>query len=260
MESQIMEMNIGFRAGLAMLCLSLAMLLSGCGTSMKLGSADNGMKVGELSMAELKTPVEHRLAPEDQIQVVAWDVPEFLSGSPAGGVRNAGFTYVVHADGTIDLPLLGVVGVGGLSVNEARRKVEDELRRFVKEPKVGLTVTSYNSRKILVLGEVTRPGLVLNPGPALSLAEALAQAGGSVPLSADTSNIYVIRGALDEPKVTRVPLDSAVAMSQAQHIWLQSRDVIFVNSQKITDWNRFMTQIFPSITDYLLLKSLGVVK
>lgn len=255
-----MEMNITYRARLLLLCVCSVVLLSGCGTSMRLGSTDSGIKVSELTMAELKTPVEHHLAPEDLIQVVAWDVPEFSASNLSAAQGVEGRNYVVHADGTINLPLLRSVKVGGLTVNEARQLIEKELRRFVKEPNVGLTVTSYSSRKILVLGEVTRPGIVVNPGPALSLAEALAQAGGSVPLSADTANIYIIRGALDEPKVTRVPLDSAVAMFQAQHIWLQSRDVIFVNSQKITDWNRFVTQLMPTIVDYLMLKSLGVVK
>lgn len=239
-------------------------LISGCSTGMKLGDAGNGIQVGELTMSELQAPVEHRLAPEDQLQIVVWDVPEFtgsnLSATPAGGVRNAGFNYVVHADGGIDLPLVGNVVVGGLTVNEARELMENKLRRFVKKPQVGLTVSMYNSRKILVLGEVGKPGVVLNPGPKLSLAEALAQVGGSIPLSADTSNVYVIRGALEQPRVTRVPLNTAVAMFQAQHIWLQSRDVVFINSQKITDWNRFMSQLMPTVTDYLMVKSLGVTK
>lgn len=252
------------RTKTVLLCsLMLSVLVfSGCATSMRLGNNENGVKVGELTMGELQTEMEYRLAPEDQIQIVVWDVPEFSGGSTmqASGVRNAGFIYAVHADGSIDLPLVGSVVVGGLTVNEAHELLENKLRRFVKEPQVGLTVIMYNSRKILVLGEVGKPGIVLNPGSKLSLAEALAQAGGSTPLSADTSNVYIIRGALDEPRVTRVPLDTAVAMFQAQHIWLQSRDVVFVNSQKITDWNRFMSQLMPTIADYLMMKSLGVVK
>jgi protein involved in polysaccharide export with SLBB domain len=255
-----------FRTKFLLLC-SLAFsvpIISGCSTGLKLGDTGNGVQVGELTMNELQTPVEHRLAPEDQVQVVVWDVPEFsisnLSNVQMNGVHNAGFIYEVHADGSIDLPLVGNVVVGGLTINEARELLENKLRRYVKEPQVGLTVSMYNSRKILVLGEVGKPGIVLNPGPKLSLAEALAQAQGSVPLSADTSNVYVIRGALEQPRVARVPLDTAVAMFQAQHIWLQSRDVVFVNSLTITDWNRFMSQLMPTVTDYLMMKSVGVVK
>lgn len=255
---------LGGRAVLLGLSLLCVLAMSGCATSMRLGDDEEGIKVGELSMQELQAQIDHRLAPEDRVQIAVWDVPEFSASSSSGGVgdqvRNAGFTYVVHADGTVDLPLLGSISVGGLTVNEARESLEQKLRRFIKEPKVGVTVAQYNSRKILVLGEVGKPGIVVNPGPELSLAEALAQAGGAVSLSADTSSIYIIRGALAEPKVALVPLDTAVAMFQAQHIWLQSRDVVFVNSQKITDWNRFMSQIIPTVSDYFMLKSIGVFK
>jgi len=280
-----------------------SLVLSGCiSTGLSLGDTDGN--VGELSLRELQTPVEHHLAPEDQLQIVVWDVPEFTSSvsnnlSQANAVRNAGFNYVIHDDGSIDLPLVGNLRVEGLTVNEARALIEEKLRRFIIKPQVGLTVSQYNSRKILVLGEVGKPGIVANPGSKLSLAEALAQAGGAIPLSADTTNVYVIRGAIaptaakpdaankivvyddngvpydfkhpnadkfqrgadtSKPRVTRVPLDTAVAMAQAQQMWLQSRDVVFVNSQKITDWNRFMSQLMPSLVDYAALKNIGVVK
>lgn len=236
--------------------------LTGCSTGMRLGDAP-GVKVATLSMSELQTPVEHKLAPEDQIQVVVWDVPEFTSAQAAvqsGVAKNAGFNYVIHDDGGIDLPLVGSLMLAGLTVPQARDLIEVRLREFVTNPKIGVTVSQYNSRKILLLGEVGKPGIVVNPGSRLSLAEALAQAGGVLTLSANTSNVYIIRGALDQPKVTRVEVGTAVAMFQAQHIWLQSRDVVFVNSLGITDWNRFMSQLIPTFTDYFMLKSVGVLK
>lgn len=262
MGTKIMEMSKSMINARSIILLFL-FVLAGCATSMSLGDDDEDVTIGELTVRELQEQVEYRLAPEDIVQVVVWDVPEFSSSSDSTritGVSKAGFNYDIHADGSIDVPLVGNIVIGGLTVGEARDLLASKLRRFVKEPQVGLTVTSYNSRKILVLGEVGKPGIVLNPGPKLSLAEALAQAGGSVPLSADISNIYIIRGVLGEPRVAEVPIDTAVAMFQAQHMWLQSRDVVFVNSQGITDWNRFMSQLIPTVTDYVMLKGIGVVK
>jgi len=278
---------------------SASLALAGCiSTGITLGDTEG--QVTELSLQELRVPVEHRISPEDVLQIVVWDVPEFsaLSSSAnlsqANSVRNAGFNYVVHDDGGIDLPLVGSLQVGGLTTNEAKALITEKLRKFIVEPQVGLTISQYNSRKILVLGEVSKPGLVQNPGPKLSLAEALAQAGGAVPMTADTANVYIIRGAMatpaadaqtankivvyddngvpydmknpafakpqNLPRVTRLPLDTAVAMAQAQNMWLQSRDVIFVNSQIITDWNRFMSQLMPSLIDYAAIKNIGIVK
>lgn len=287
------------------LLAAATLAMSGCiSTGISLGDTDG--QVAELSQQELHIPVEHHIAPEDVLQIVVWDVPEFTTSgtmsnmNQANTVRNSGFNYVVHDDGAIDLPLVGTLQIGGLTVNEAKALITEKLRKFIIEPQVGLTISQYNSRKILVLGEVGKPGLVQNPGPKLSLAEALAQAGGVVPMTADTANVYIIRGAMppptstpvvnnepanvkmivvyDEngvpydmkqpapvqpqnlPRVTRLPLDTAVAMAHAQNMWLQSRDVIFVNSQIITDWNRFMSQLLPSLVDYSALKGIGVVK
>jgi len=238
-----------------LLLLFAAALLSGC-SGMSLGSSTaSGSKVTDLTIEELQQVEEHRIAPEDELEVVVWGVPEFESqGQSISGVRQAGFSYRVHADGSIDLPLLGKVVVGGLTVEKAKVLIGEKMLQFVTDPKVGVTVTKYNSRKILVLGEVARPGLVLDPGPALSLAEALAQAGGVEAMTADAKHVYIIRGALEQPKITRIPVDTAVGMFQAQHIWLRSRDVVFVDSKLITDWNRFISQLLPTVTNAFLVQ------
>jgi len=242
-----------FRSGLA-LFMSAGFLAACSGMSLG-GTTASGNKVQELTIEELQQTEEHKIAPEDVLEVIVWGVPEFEAvGTEASGTRHAGLRYVVHADGGIDLPLIGNLVVGGLTVPEAKKSIEKEAHRFVREPKVSVTVTQYNSRKILVLGEIAKPGLVLNPGPALSLAEALAQAGGIDPLTANAKHVYIIRGALETPRVTRIPVNTAVGMFQAQHIWLRSRDVVFVDSKGITDWNRFISQLLPTIGSAFLVQ------
>jgi len=239
------------------LYFALVVLLGGC-TGMSLS---NGWRTPQkLSIEELQHRVDHRIAPEDELEVIVWGVPEFeASGLAASrsGVRQAGFNYLVHADGSIELPLVGNVIVGGLTVHAAKQAISKAMLKFVEDPKVGVSVTKYNSRKILVLGEVRRSGLVKEPGPALSLAEAIAQAGGMDPMTANGAHVYVIRGALTQPKVARVSVDTAVGMFQAQHIWLKSRDVVFVDSRLITDWNRFISQLLPTVTNAFLVSRTG---
>ena len=244
-------------------------LLSAC-TSMSLGnSTTSGVKVEPLTIAELQQQEIHRIAPLDELEVVVWGVPEFGSAPTstsaqatglAGAAQQAGYRYEVHTDGTIELPLLGSVAVTGLTVEEAKQRITKLMIRFVEEPNVGVTITRYNSRKILVLGEVKNPGIVRDPGPELSLAEALAQAGGMDLITANYSHVYIIRGGLQHPKIAHVALDTAVGMFEAQHIWLKSRDVVFVDSKLITDWNRFVSQLLPTLADAALLKSAGVIK
>jgi protein involved in polysaccharide export with SLBB domain len=235
------------RACVRLIFIMPLLLLSAC-SGMSL--SEGWEKPQELTKEELWQTEDHMISPEDELEVIVWGVPEFEASNMAAaqsGVRQAGYSYLVHADGSIDLPLVGNMAVGGLTVDAAKQVISTAMLQFVDEPKVGVTVTKYNSRKILVLGEVGKPGLVLNPGPSLSLAEAIAQAGGMNGITASGSHVYIIRGALAVPKVARVSLDTAVSMFQAQHIWLKSRDVVFVDSRAITDWNRFISQLLPTV-------------
>jgi len=254
-----LNLKIIFRAGLALFVS--AGFLASCSSMNLGGETASGKRVGVLTIEELQKIEEHKIAPEDELEVIVWGVPEFQAvQNSISGTNQAGLLYRVHADGSIDLPLIGKLSLGGLTVAEAKAAVEKEARRFVLDPKVSVTISRYGSRKILVLGEISNPGIVLNPGPELSLAEALAQAGGLDLTTANANHVYIIRGGLERPKVAHVSLDSAVGMFEAQHIWLKSRDVVYVDSKMITDWNRFVSQLLPTAGVAALMKTTGVIK
>lgn len=241
------------------LLLAAMFALSGCSSM----SLDGGLffddhEPQELTLEELQQPEEYRLAAEDVLQVRVWGVPEFEGNQADRGVSAGagGLSYVVHGNGTIDLPLLGPIVIAGDTLPQAQDKITAAMLKYMEEPRVSLTVLQYNSRKILILGEVVKPGVVQNPGPALSLAECLAQAGGLSLGSADSRNVYIIRGALGEPKVRQIDVHTAIGMFQAQHIWLARRDVVYVDSQLITDWNRFMSQLVPTVANTYMFKGL----
>lgn len=248
----------------AALLLAAAFVLSGC-SNMSLGGGifSGDQEPQELTLEELQQPEEeYRLAPEDVLQVRVWGVPEF-EGNQADHSAAAvagGLNYVIHGNGAIDLPLIGSLVVAGDTLPEAQNKITAAMRKYMLEPRVSLTVMAYNSRKILILGEVAKPGMVQNPGPALSLAECLAQAGGVDKLSADSRSVYIIRGVLGEPRVAEIDVHTALGMFQAQNIWLKRRDVVYVDSQPITDWNRFMSQLIPTVANTYMLKQMGLAK
>jgi hypothetical protein len=58
---------------------------------------------------------------------------------------------VVAADGTVQLPLLGPIHVDGKTVNEARDEIETQLKRFIVEPSVRMTVAEFNSKIAYVI-------------------------------------------------------------------------------------------------------------
>src|SRR5262245_7081594 len=66
----------------------------------------------------------------------------------------------INERGTIAMPLIGEVKVGGLSQAEAAGAIADSLKKgeFLKNPQVAVATTTVRSRQVSVLGLVARPG------------------------------------------------------------------------------------------------------
>jgi polysaccharide export outer membrane protein len=102
-----------------------------------------------------------------------------------------GLTTVAD-DGTLRLPYVGSVQVGGLSPDAAAHRAEQALKdgKFFVNPHVTITVTTALSQRVSVLGEVKTPGRY--PIDArTSILDLIAQAGGFTEIAADV--IYVSR-------------------------------------------------------------------
>jgi polysaccharide export outer membrane protein len=89
----------------------------------------------------------------------------------------------VAEDGTISFPLIGIVKVGGLSLNAAEKAIADKLKngKFVKQPQVNIALTEVRGSQIGVLGLVGKPGRYPLEASSARLTDIIAQAGGVVP-------------------------------------------------------------------------------
>lgn len=100
---------------------------------------------------------------------------------------------------------------------------------------------------VYVLGEVPKPQVQPMDKGRLTLAQALAAAGGPEPLTSDARQVYVIRGDLKEPKVYQLDATSANALLLSTQFQLQPQDVVYVGVKGIARWNRIMSNIVPTI-------------
>lgn len=84
------------------------------------------------------------------------------------------------ADGTVLLPLVGSVKVGGLTVTEATDLITKRYAAgYVKNPSVMITVMQFRKSTFSILGQVGRPGVYEIPeGTHINLIGAISQAGG----------------------------------------------------------------------------------
>jgi polysaccharide export outer membrane protein len=92
----------------------------------------------------------------------------------------------VTAAGTISLPLVGEVKVGGISVSEAEHRIAKLLEdgKFIKRPQVNIVILQFTSQQVSVLGEVQKPGRYPLDHPS-TLTDLLAIAGGATANGSD---------------------------------------------------------------------------
>jgi len=87
--------------------------------------------------------------------------------------------FTVAPDGTVDLPYIKRVEVGGLEPQQIadvvrKRLIADDI---LTDPIVSVSVKEYNSKRVEIIGEVQRPGS-LRYEPGMTLLRALSLAGG----------------------------------------------------------------------------------
>ncbi|WP_165359649.1 polysaccharide biosynthesis/export family protein [Lichenibacterium minor] len=126
-------------------------------------------------------PQPYRLGPEDHLMLKVWDL---RNGDPYQWVALTG-EFVVGADGTVSLPLIGELKAQGLSTADLATEIGGALQSKVglsKKPDASVQVVKY--RPFYVLGAVQRPGRYdFQPGltvlQAVSTAQGLVRADGS---------------------------------------------------------------------------------
>ena len=296
----------------------------------------------------------YRLGPGDILDVSIPSIANIsTSAAPvAGATREADRGYTVAPDGTIYLPYVGALKVQGFTIREVQDKVVTGLSRYIKVPQVTVSVTQFRSQKVLVAGQVPKPGYLpiadipltlvgaltavgstpvlrgdmaprplgsavqataqvesgdyyrvrltrksevqtydvygllrsgdLSRDPLLqdgdvvyvppvqrsfvfvlgevrtpamleiverttSLAEVLLASGGVNQQTAKAERVYVIRGQLDKPQVFQLNANAPDAMLLADAFTVQPRDVIYVAEANISRWNRFLSQLVPTL-------------
>lgn len=114
------------------------------------------------------------------------------------------------------------------------------------------------TEKVYVTGEVLQPREVKMLAGELSLSAALMASGGLDPLAADAKNVYVIRaGETKKPKMFHLNMQEADAFIIGDSFRLQPRDVVYVATAGVTQWNRVLNLLMPSIQSLFYLDVLS---
>lgn len=108
-------------------------------------------------------------------------------------------------------------------------------------------VLAREESKVFVLGEVTRPSTQTLRNGRLTLNEALGDAGGVNPGSADPRQVFVLRTRNPgQAEIFHLDARSPAAYALAEGFELQPRDVVYVDPVPLVRWNRVISLILPS--------------
>lgn len=163
---------------------------------------------------ERHEPETYAIRPGDRLSVLVWNQPQL-----SGPVR-------VRADGVATIPLVGDLAVSGLTAPDASAQIKRRLQGLVVEPNVTVTVDEAREVTVSVIGEVRSSGSYpVRAGE--TLLHILARAGGLTEF-ADTSSIFVVRGAGEATRVRFRYRDLVAGNSRSLAFALRDGDVIVV--------------------------------
>jgi polysaccharide biosynthesis/export protein len=133
------------------------------------------------------------IGPGDLLDLTVFNVPELILKAR------------VDSGGLVNLPLIGDVSLGGITVRDAELLIARALvaRDMVRTPEVSMLVEEFATQGITVGGEVNQPGIYPLMGPH-RLYDAISAAGGLTPRAGHTITI-LHHGQKDHPEVVNLP-------------------------------------------------------
>ena len=117
-------------------------------------------------------------------------------------------TVRIGHSGIITLPLIGDVQAAGKDIFKLREEIKERLSKYLTDPQVIVNVTTVQSQKIIVLGEVNSPGIFTLEYD-INVVEAISRAGGMTN-DAKLNNVLLIRREQGKPTASVLNLKKAL--------------------------------------------------
>jgi polysaccharide biosynthesis/export protein len=135
--------------------------------------------------------VDYKVGPGDILTIIVWDHPELTT--PAGQYRSADQAgTVVAEDGTIYYPYVGTLSVAGKTTRQVRDLLVSRLSKFIEKVQLDVRMAAFRSKRVYVVGEVSKPGQQDVTDIPMTVLEAVNRAGGFTP-EADHSRVLLTR-------------------------------------------------------------------
>jgi len=175
----------------------------------------------------------------------AFTAPQAAPTAGAGSAPGAGVSgFLVNKSGNVEIPMLGVVKLAGLTTAEAIEVIRSKASNYFKDPTVQVRFANY---KITVLGEVAKPATYTVPSEKVTVLDAISMAG-DLTAYGKRNNIMLMRDNGEKKDVIRLDLNSSNLIN-SPYFYLQQNDVLYVEPTKAKNAiNNAPAQRFITIT------------
>ena len=199
---------------------------------------DSKLKLNEHGMIEENKPIYH-LQVNDNINIrISARNGEMLNmlsdfvGSRGNSQNQTSGGVRIKEDGNIELPRVGKIYLKGLTLEEAREKIETEFYKIFN-PDAAYIEVIMPGINFTVVGEAGS-GNYFVPRYDLNLLQAFAMAGNLSDV-ADRKHIQILRTTPEGSQRVEVDITTESVMN-SEYFWLQPNDVIIVNPRRQKQW------------------------
>jgi polysaccharide export outer membrane protein len=177
---------------------------------------------------------DYRIGPSDKLALTVFQVEELSFEE-----------IFVDASGKLQLPLLGSIQAAGLTPAELSTYLERRLgERYLRNPRVSVSVSEAASQKITVDGAVAKPGVYEMRGRT-TLLQAVAMAQGATRI-ADLEKVAVFRSSEGRLMVAVFDL-AAIRRGETVDPTLLGDDVVVVDTSRLSARYRDIIEVLPGL-------------
>ncbi|WP_017259460.1 polysaccharide biosynthesis/export family protein [Pedobacter arcticus] len=135
--------------------------------------------------------------------------------------------YLVDKNGEIELPLIGVLKVAGLTTAQLKEKMRPLLLTYYKDATVSVRIINF---KVTVYGDVQKPDVYTLRNEKTTITQALALAG-DLNITAKRKNVILVREV--EGVRNYIPIDlTSKKTFQSPYYYLRNNDEIYVQPSR----------------------------
>ena len=136
-------------------------------------------------------------------------------------------SYVVDEEGYVELPFIGRLHVKGLTIEEAKDIIQQEIEKYLKKTTVVVKLVNYS---ISIVGEVNRPGQYKIYQDRINIFEVISLAG-DLTTYAKRDDIILVRRQEKDAKIYHINLLEDNVL-ESEYYYIMPDDIIYAKPVK----------------------------